>query len=91
VITEPNFTEYSVPQLFEALESVDDLRFPTQAREILKRILERTALDKTELLSRYETSDLSMPLALVTGVGLDTVTINQNTHDKIIRILKQFT
>ena len=86
---EPDISDYSESQLIEALESVDDLKFPRRAEIILTDLLESLGLDKSDLLTRYETDNASMALALMTWIGLDTVNTNQTTHEKILRILRR--
>jgi hypothetical protein len=84
-----NFVKYSIDELFECLESIDDRKYPDRANEIVDRILAQSQYSKDDLLTLYQEDNLLSMLSLVSVLACDQHHINAQVHEKLKRIMAQ--
>ena len=91
-----NFTEYSIDQLMQSLEGVDDLKYPKNALTIYKTLLMRLNLDSdivdAKTLGFENFALLEMGLYALIGAPLTALLMGDMCHkndemsEKILRL-----
>lgn len=87
---ELDVSNYSVEELFQSLESVDDIQFPEQALLILKQLLSKSGLTIDQLQNSFK-SDNSLALIgalpVFSLVASDIVNTNNDVTEKLKRLI----
>ncbi|MGL1957392.1 MAG: hypothetical protein OCD00_08770 [Colwellia sp.] len=87
-----NVSNYSVDELFQSLEAIDDIQQPKRALIILKELLTKSGLTSTQVLESFENGsvmDLIGTLPLVSIIASDVVNTNSEVTEKLNRLLVQ--
>ena len=87
---ELDVSNYSVGELFQSLESVDDIQFPEQALLILKQLLNKSGLTTTQIQDSFKSGnslDLIGTLPIFSAIATDVVNTNHEVTDKLNRLL----
>lgn len=85
-------SNYSVEELFQSLEAVDDIQHPTRAMIILKQLLAKSGLTSVQVLDSFENGtvvDLIGTIPLVCTIASDVVNTNNEVTEKLNRLLVQ--
>ena len=81
--------QYSVPELVEAFESIDDRAYPERAKAIYTLLLSKSNSSPRQLAAEYDNGpvlDAIGALPLMSAVAADWQLSNQQTSEKIARI-----
>lgn len=82
---------YSLQELYEVMESIDDLSYPDKALDIYTLLLTKSGKTTEQLRQDYQ-SNLLLELCAVTPMlsvlASDHLLINNNTLEKLLRIEK---
>lgn len=87
-MSEPEFSAYTTTELFEALESIDDQKYPQRTREIVELIMHKTQISRDDLIAAYSGNPATALLGavtLLTGFGIDQSMSDNQVLDKIRR------
>ena len=81
---------YSTEELFQSLESVDDIKFPEQALLILKQLLEKSGLTIEQIQDSFKsgsTLELIGTLPFFSAIASDILNSNNAVTEKLNRLL----
>lgn len=87
---ELDFSEYSVEELFQSFESVDDIKYPDRALEILKLLMSKSRLSEEQILASYQTGTFLSVIGSLPVFSLmanDIVNTNNDVSSKLNRLL----
>lgn len=80
---------YSEDELFQTLESIDDIQHPEQALLILKALIAKTGLSQIQLLNSFKNGtllDVAGALPFISPIASDIMNSNLDTVDKLKRL-----
>ncbi len=87
---ELDVSNYSVEELFQSLESVDDIQFPEQALLILKQLLSKSGLTTAQIQDSFKNGsslELIGALPVFSAIASDILNTNNEVTEKLNRLL----
>jgi len=88
---ESPISNYTLQELFEAFETVDDITYPQRSLALIKQIMCLTQLSIGQLIEKYQNGSLLSNIALgliAPGLSCDNSQVNQQTVAKLNRLSK---
>jgi len=86
---ESPISNYTLPELFEAFETVDDISYPQRSLALIKQIMSLTQLSIEQLIEKYQSGNLLSDIALtliIPDLSCDDSQVNQQTIAKLNRL-----
>lgn len=82
---------YSLQELYEVMESIDDLSYPEKALDIYTLLLNKAGKITKQLRQEYESSlllEVCATVPIVSFTASDHLLLNNNVLQKLLRIEK---
>jgi len=82
---------YSLQELYEVMESIDDLAYPDRALDIYTLLLNKAGKTTKQLRQEYESSlllEVCATAPIVSFTASDHLLLNNNVLEKLLRIEK---
>lgn len=87
--TNPTVDSYSLSELFDAFERVDDIAYPEKASNIYSALLQKSGKTPQQLCQHYQTNALRALIgnaSLLSGSSGDSLLTNREVVAKITRM-----
>ncbi|WP_085299321.1 hypothetical protein [Cognaticolwellia mytili] len=82
-------SNYSTEELFQSLESVDDIQFPEQALLVLKELLAKSGLTIEQIQDSFKSGnslDIIGTLPVFSTIASDILNANNDVSEKLNRL-----
>lgn len=85
-----DISKYTVEELFQSFESIDDIQYPERALEILKLLIDKSGLSDKQIPTSFQSGtflNIIGTLPVFSSIASDTVNTNNEVTYKLNRLI----